>query len=183
MKPEIEIDNWAVTTHFYGKEAYVAPEARSKVLIGHVTGHPTMGDADVHTSYIVRFDLACRRVETHNTIYVLGAPKPGFIEYAMEHSSAETVRALRVGGVVPTPSRMRIRSDIDGSIAVTRGWTDEGVALVLDEDRFVNGLVDGFVTKAVTHDGRELDVRKFSTLSAALTDYAKRVEAAELGWE
>ncbi len=97
MKPKVKIENWSIGSF---DSPYKAPEARSKVLSGHVTGHPTEGDATVTTSRIVEIDLAHRRVVTQNTIYVLGVPKPDYIDYALEHSSIETVESLEEGGFI-----------------------------------------------------------------------------------
>lgn len=69
VKPEARIENWEIGTIYEG-----SPE----VLFGNVYGHsnPELFDGvNVHTSPIVNKDLRNNRVETKNTVYILGAPK------------------------------------------------------------------------------------------------------------
>jgi hypothetical protein len=89
VKPTIEIEDWAIGSR--GGEPYKAPEARSKVLYGHVLDHPTHGDLPhARTSAIVNIDLANRRVETQNSIYLLGKINLDYLVWAIRNSSSPT---------------------------------------------------------------------------------------------
>jgi hypothetical protein len=92
-KPTIKIEDWAIGS--IGGEPYKAPEAQSKALYGHVLDHPTHGDIPfARTSAIVNIDLANRRVETQNSIYLLGKINPDYLVWAMRNSQSPTKEIL-----------------------------------------------------------------------------------------
>jgi len=47
------------------------------MLFGHVTGHPRLGDRDIHTSQVYGLDAEAGWARTHNRWYRLGTQHPG----------------------------------------------------------------------------------------------------------
>lgn len=87
-KQKARIDNWAVGTTNVVDEGmrYMHPELRSAIygtfLVGKSKGHPRLPDGlDIKTSRLVGFNIKKRIAETVNTIYTLGNPDPGFVEW------------------------------------------------------------------------------------------------------
>lgn len=77
-KPEVKIEQWWVAA----AQDMLLPFDLSPnddgyhFLHGVCTGHPRLSDGThIHTSYVVNFDWKNGRVETRNSIYILGAPR------------------------------------------------------------------------------------------------------------
>ena len=85
-KPEVRLENWSVTQ----LNPYYPPEAQYSHLRGDVVDHPRIGKMQgVVTSRIIGVDG--RKVETNNTIYVLGTIDPGYMDFC-----------IKAGGYIPT---------------------------------------------------------------------------------
>lgn len=81
-KPIVKIENWSVS---YSKSAnpYYPPEVVPKALCGKVYGHPKKEDGSyVRTTGVV--DGEKNRVETYNTIYILGKVDPNYVEWCKQ---------------------------------------------------------------------------------------------------
>ncbi len=70
-KPIVRIENWAVvgSVIFRGYRE-LEPGQR---LTGDVMGHTNLRNGSIYTSAILNVDLGNRLVETHNSLYHLGA--------------------------------------------------------------------------------------------------------------
>lgn len=66
MKPEVRIEDWHIAKW---------QDTDNEVLHGTAIKHYIWGTDRIRTSAIVNKDLANNRVETRNTIYILGEPR------------------------------------------------------------------------------------------------------------
>ncbi|HUB17596.1 MAG TPA: hypothetical protein VL990_03110 [Acidobacteriaceae bacterium] len=89
-KPVIRIENWSVVASvlFRGYRK-LEPGAR---LTGDVMGHTNLRNGTIYTSAILGVDLAGRLVETHNSIYHLGAVSVDYARW-LQHQEEPPVAA------------------------------------------------------------------------------------------
>jgi hypothetical protein len=76
MKPEKNLEKWS--TCIVPQSPYLPPEVQGMVLKGYVEGD----EKEIRTSPIISIDGS--RVETMNTVYILGEPDKHFIEFCKE---------------------------------------------------------------------------------------------------
>lgn len=75
----MEIRNWEVIA--WGGP-YQAPELMSTVITGEVYGHPGFEEGKyIYTSAVQVIDMKNKRARTLNSVYSLGEPAPGFLEW------------------------------------------------------------------------------------------------------
>jgi len=107
MKSEVRIENWR----------FVQVEGKHK-LYGDVYGHPRIGDGKgVFTSSVLEIDEGLQRVETRNTIYLLGTRGPrrdGASKWGVyrdtEHPSTVSRRSSSNLGEAPATARATDKS-------------------------------------------------------------------------
>ena len=75
-KAEVNIENWSVVDN---NSPYTAPEARVIRLCGFIKDERWPDGNEVSTSRILSVDG--NKVETRNTIYILGEADPGFVKF------------------------------------------------------------------------------------------------------
>jgi hypothetical protein len=96
-KVQVLIEDWAVVG--VPPSPYRAPELTPQMLQGRVFGHPDPKHEDgtlVQTSAIVSIDLERRRIETENTVYLLGTVQPKYLLAAQRLATRpETVAMLK----------------------------------------------------------------------------------------
>ena len=82
-KPRVKIEGWSMSMGL--SSPYDAPELAALILMGDVVDHPRFEEGEhVRTSSVIGIDLPNKIVETKNTIYILGEPDSGFIEWLDE---------------------------------------------------------------------------------------------------
>ena len=82
MKPTVNIEGWSLVAD--NADCYTPPENRVFCLHGRVYDHPRHNNGKVvTTSPIDKVDGD--RVETRNTIYILGCPDQDYIEWCRKH--------------------------------------------------------------------------------------------------
>jgi len=81
-KPIVRIENWAVvgSVIFRGYRE-LEPGQR---LTGDVMGHTNLRNGSIYTSAILNVDLGNRLVETHNSLYQLGAVSEDYARWMWE---------------------------------------------------------------------------------------------------
>lgn len=81
-KPIVRIENWAVvgSVIFRGFREL----ERGQRLMGDVMGHTNLRNGSIYTSAILNVDLGNRLVETHNSIYELGAVDEEYARWMWE---------------------------------------------------------------------------------------------------
>jgi hypothetical protein len=81
-KPIVKIENWAVvgSVIFRGYRD-LEPGQR---LTGDVMGHTNLRNGSIYTSAILHVDLGNRLVETHNSLYQLGAVSEDYARWMWE---------------------------------------------------------------------------------------------------
>jgi len=86
MKPIVKIENWSVVASVvnYGFRK-LEPGQR---LTGDVMGHTNLRNGSIYTSAILRIDLGNRLVETHNSLYQLGAVNEDYARWMWEQEKA-----------------------------------------------------------------------------------------------
>jgi hypothetical protein len=81
-KPIVRIENWSVVasvvSHGFRK---LEPGQR---LTGDVMGHTNLRNGSIYTSAIINIDLGNRLVETHNSLYQLGAVNEDYARWMWE---------------------------------------------------------------------------------------------------
>ena len=83
-KPTVRIENWSVTgSVLFQDYRDLEPGQR---LTGNVFGHTNLRNGFICTSAILNIDLSRGLVETHNTIYQLGAINEDYERWAIEHN-------------------------------------------------------------------------------------------------
>jgi hypothetical protein len=85
-KPIVRIENWSVVSSvlFRGYRK-LEPGAR---LTGDVMGHTNLRNGSIYTSAILSIDLGSRLVETHNSLYLLGAVSEDYARWMWEQEKA-----------------------------------------------------------------------------------------------
>jgi hypothetical protein len=81
-KPIVRIENWSVVASVvsYGFRR-LEPGQR---LTGDVMGHTNLRNGSIYTSAILHIDLGNRLVETHNSLYQLGAVNEDYARWMWE---------------------------------------------------------------------------------------------------
>jgi len=84
-KPTVRIENWSVTGSVLFQD-YRALEPGQR-LTGDVFGHSNLRNGFICTSAILSIDLTRGLVETHNTVYQLGAVNQDYERWMTERGT------------------------------------------------------------------------------------------------
>jgi hypothetical protein len=85
-KPIVRIENWSVVASVvnYGFRKL----EQGQRLTGDVMGHTNLRNGSIYTSSILNIDLGNRLVETHNSLYQLGAVNEDYARWMWEQEKA-----------------------------------------------------------------------------------------------
>jgi len=82
-KPEVRIENWRVDGT---GSPYTPPEHMALTLVGRVYGHPYYADGRKTRTSLIKGKVEGFpwKVETQNTIYILGEVHPDYLQWCKE---------------------------------------------------------------------------------------------------
>ena len=85
-KPIVRIENWAVVASvIFRGYRQLEPGQR---LTGDVMGHTNLRNGSIYTSAIINVDLGNRLIETHNSLYQLGAISEDYARWMWEQEKS-----------------------------------------------------------------------------------------------